>query len=93
MACDSWQLPPLILAKKYAKAIADDHSLKEFEGLCELTEKAVSICVSEFKAKIVQEFMKSMKILHTFSYSIRKACIVERFNQTIEGKVAREVAG
>ena len=37
--------------------------------------------------------MKSMKILHTFSYSIRKACIVERFNQTIEGKVAREVAG
>ena len=37
--------------------------------------------------------MKSMKILHTFSYSIRKACIAERFNQTIQGKVARELAG
>ena len=47
----------------------------------------------EFKAKIVQEFMKSMKILHTFSYSVRKACIAERFNQTIEGLVARELAG
>ena len=37
--------------------------------------------------------MKSMKILHTFSYSVRKACIAERFNQTIEGLVARELAG
>ena len=34
--------------------------------------------------------MKSMKILHTFSYSVRKAAMVERFNQTFEGLMAKE---
>ena len=36
--------------------------------------------------------MKSMKILHTFSYSVRKAAMVERFNQTFEGLMAKQMS-
>ena len=35
---------------------------------------------SEFTAKIFKDFMKEMRILHTFSYSIRKAAMVTQLS-------------
>ena len=38
----------------------------------------------------MREFMKSMEILHTFSFSVRKSSYIERFNQTFEVLMAKE---
>lgn len=38
----------------------------------------------------MRDFMKSMEILHTFSFSVRKSAYVERFNQTFEDLMAKE---
>lgn len=35
--------------------------------------------------------MRTMSILHTFSFSTRKAAMVERFNQTFQGLMAKEM--
>ena len=52
LSIDSLLLHPLTLAQRLCTSFADDHSMKEFEELCDLTGKAVDICVSELKTVI-----------------------------------------
>ena len=40
----------------------------------------------------MKKFMKSMSILHSFGYSVRKSAYVESFNRSIQDLIAREAS-